>query len=103
MSIPSFTTPTFVLNFTDRNLDLTAAVSVYVTLSQGYKEVTKKNEELEVTEKSITVLLTQRECGLFEPGEIEIQANWITQDGMRVPSTIATVQIDKQLLKKVIQ
>lgn len=99
---PQFTTPTFLLTFTDQNLDLTEAENVYVSFrSQGYT-LTKTGESLIVQAKSIQVKLTQEETGKFIPGNIEIQANWTMASGDRAASNIVKCMIDRQLLTEVV-
>lgn len=107
MSVPRFTTPTFVLNFSAvQNLDLTEATNVYVTFNSGRNNVlTKTSEDLTINEKSISVYLTQVETGIMS-GDVEIQANWTMVTGNRVDrvaSEVVTVKMSKQLLQKVIE
>lgn len=100
---PQFTTPTFLLTFTDQSLDLTEAENVYVSFrSQGYT-LTKSGESLTVEAKSISVKLSQEETGQFIPGDIEIQANWTMASGDRAASDIVKCRIDRQLLTEVVE
>ena len=103
MSVPQYTTPTFVLSFTEPDLDLTMAYNVYVTFRSKTCSLTKSNEGLTVEAKKISVYLTQQETAKFQPGEIEIQANWTTIEGGRFASNVAKYSIDKQLLTVVIE
>ena len=102
MGVPLYTTPTFTLTFTERNLDLTQAQNVYVTFRSGAVLITKTGEDLTVDEKTISVFLTQEETARFIMGSLQIQANW-TQNGRRVASEIATYDMTGQLLTKVIE
>lgn len=102
MSVPQYTTPTFTLSFSEEDLDLTQAASVYVTFQSGSYVLTKDAEDLTVQEKSIDVYLTQNETARFQTGIVEIQVNWITPNGNRAASTVGTCQISKQLLKRVV-
>lgn len=104
MGVPQFTTPTITLTFTDADLDLTAAKNIYVTLSQPFYSFTKTGSDLTVTEKTVSLTLTQKECGQFKPGSIQIQVNWTMPDGRRAASNVAVYRgIDLQLLRKVVE
>ena len=104
MGVPQFTTPTFTLTFTDADLDLTAVKNIYVTLSQTSYSVTKTGSDLTVTEKTVSLTLTQKECGQFKTGDIQIQVNWTMPDGRRAASNVAVYRrIDLQLLRKVVE
>lgn len=99
---PQYTTPTFLLTFTEQSLDLTEAENVYVSFrSQGYT-LTKTGESLVIQAKSIQVKLSQEETGHFIPGVIEIQVNWTMASGDRAASDIVKCQIDRQLLTEVV-
>ena len=104
MSVPQGTTPTFTLVFpSSAGIDFTAAQSVYVTFSSGKINLTKTGESLVLTVNTIEVLLSQSETLMFEPGEVDIQANWVTPEGKRLASEIVSYKITKQLLKKVVE
>lgn len=103
MSIPQFTTPTFVFIFTEQDLDLTQARNVYVTFSGPGYELTKTGNDLTVEQKSISVWLSQNETSRMKIGAIEIQANWTTPNGNRAAGDVVTVEISKQLLRKVVE
>ena len=106
MSVPQFTTPTFILTIEGEQIDLTEAKNVYVTFrTKGY-ELTKPSSELDIEEKSIGVYLSQEETSHMPTGYIEIQANWTMQNGSRidrVATESVTYPISKQLLKQVIE
>lgn len=102
MGVPLYTTPTFTLTFTEKDLDLTQAQNVYVTFRSGAVFMTKTGEDLTVDEKTIGVTLTQEETAQFVMGAVEIQANW-TQGGKRIASEVATYDMTKQLLTKVVE
>ena len=103
MSVPSWTTPTFTLTFTQQGLDLTQAHNVYVTFRSGQNVITKTGEDLTIAEKEIGVFLSQAETGMLAPGMVEIQANWTTGDGGRAASEIVRYEFSPQLLKAVIE
>lgn len=102
MSVPQFTTPTFILTFSEEELDLTEAKNVYVTFRAKEYTLTKTGSDLDIEEKSIGVNLSQEETSHMPTGYIEIQANWTMQNGGRVASEVVTYPISKQLLKQVI-
>lgn len=103
MSVPQFTTPTFVLSFELEELDLTQAANVYVTFATKYKRFTKTGSDLVIGEKTIGVKLSQSETAQFPNGTIDIQANWTTASGDRAASEVAHYKISEQLLQKVIE
>ena len=103
MGVPQFTTPTFMLTFTEEALDLTQAYNVYVTFQSGNYKLTKTGEDLVIGEKTIGVHLTQQETGNFTVGNISIQANWTTQMGDRSASEVSKYKVTEQLLRSVVK
>ena len=103
MSVARATTPTFTFTFTEQTLDLTTAAHVYVTFEQGTKAITKTGEDLTIQAKSIAVSLTQKETLQFSEGNIEVQANWTDASGNRACSEVVSIELTKQLLKKVVE
>ena len=103
MNVARATTPTFVLTFTQQTLDLTAAHNVYVTFSQGTRELTKTGADIEVAAKQISVYLDQNDTLQFVEGTLKIQANWTGDNGTRAASEVATVELTEQLLKRVVE
>lgn len=101
MSVPRYTTPTFTLEFSEQQLDLTEATGVFVTFKQASLIVTKTGSDLEVAQKSISVFMDQEETARFCEGDIEIQANWTTGD-RRAASEVVLYPISEQLLQQVI-
>ena len=102
MNATQFTTPTFTLTFTEEELDLTQAQNVYVTFRCAGGSITKTGTALQISEKQISVILSQAETGGLS-GNVEIQANWTLPNGTRAASTIATVMIDRNLLRRVVE
>lgn len=102
MGVPFYTTPTFTLTFSERELDLTQAQSVYVTFRSGTQVITKTGNQLTIGEKTIGVSLTQEETASFESSIVNIQANWMIS-GKRIASVIAQCDLDGQLLTRVIE
>ena len=102
MNATQFTTPTFTLTFTEQELDLTQAQNVYVTFRCGGGFLTKTGADLQISEKQIDVILSQAETGGMS-GNVEVQVNWTLPNGTRAASTIASVMIDRNLLKRVVE
>lgn len=97
------TTPTFRHTFTEELLDLTTANNVYVTYKQGSKALTKTGEDIEVEPKAVTVYLTQKETLMFKEGTLESQVNWTGSNGNRAASKVKGIELEKQLLDKVVE
>lgn len=97
------TTPTFRHTFTEEALDLTTANNVYVTYKQGTKSLTKTGEDIEVEPKAVTVYLTQKETLTFKEGTLESQVNWTGANGRRAASKVKGIELEKQLLDKVVE
>lgn len=102
MSFGRFTTPTIILTFTDAELDLTSAKNVYVTFHSGVNTFTKTGDDLQVSEKQISVFLTQAETGRFKD-TAEVQANWTGNGGVRYQSDIQSLPVDKNLLERIVE
>lgn len=103
MSIARATTPTFTLTFTEEELDLTQMANVYVTFEQGKKSLTKTGNDLTVAAKQIEVYLDQSETLQFGVGLVKIQANWTMAGGRRACSEVVSVDLSKQLLRRVVE
>lgn len=103
MGVPRYTTPVFTLTFTEEGLDFTTAKDVYVTFTQAFTSITKTGEDLELTEKTISLFMTQEETSGFGEGNVDIQANWLTVDGTRAASEIVTYPFTRQLLQRVVE
>ena len=102
MSIPIGTTPTFVLTFTDQDLDLTQAAHVYVDIA-GAADIEKSDGDLTVEEKQISVYLTQAETLSLGVGTVQIQVNWTGVNGTRAASEIVTYYMGANLLNRVVE
>lgn len=102
MAIPRGVTPTFTLKFNEEDLDLTQVQSVYVTFSYGKGKITKDIESLDVRENEIDVFLSQSETLSFPVGIVEIQVNWVYNNGVRGASDCVSYRFSKQLLDKVV-
>lgn len=105
MSFARGTTPTLSIKFSAEkypSLNLTEATNVIVTISSGTKRLSKKKDDLEVSEKQIDVFLSQQETLNFG-SDAKIQANWLTTNGKRAATKIIDMQIGAQLYEKVIE
>lgn len=103
MSVPIGTTPTFELTFSQSSgVDLTAASNVYVTFKSGLTSFTKTGEALVLTERSVSVTLSQEET-LPMLSKVDIQVNWTTPDGKRLASEVIRCDMSKQLLMAVVE
>ncbi len=103
MSTARATTPTFKHTFSEQELDLTAANHVYVTYRQGSKVLTKTGEDIEVEPKSVTVYLSQKETLMFRAGIVKTQVNWTGMDGTRAASKTKEIELEENLLDKVVK
>lgn len=96
-----FTTPTHIFNV---NIDLTNADVIFVTYKQDNNTVVEKNKpDLEITENSVTLRLTQEDTGKFiyaQPVEIQIRARFF--DGTAVASNIMRTTVERVLKDGVI-
>lgn len=102
MSTPRGATPTLTLTFTEPDLDLTQAVNVYVTFSDGRNTFTKTGDSLTVGVKQIDVRLEQSDTLGLSTGRIRVQANWTYAGGRRMASNISVYELTQQLLNEVV-
>ena len=96
------TTPTLSLMLPSTSTDLTEAAHVYATLEQGRKRITMSDEDLTVSAHQVDVYLTQEQTLQFVGGSVAVQLNWVYADNSRASSTIAKVDIGRNLLLEVI-
>lgn len=97
-----WTTPTTVVTL-ETSSDLTAC-EVYVTFSQGDRELTRLMD-VEAVEGGyrFEFTMTQLESGGMKPGKpIEVQVNAVDSNGYRVPSDIAEYRMGRNLCKGVL-
>lgn len=102
MSISKGTTPTFTLTFDDENLDLTQAAHVVVSFKGSNANIEKKDTDLEITQRVISVYLNQSETLALSAGRFFVQVNWTYADGSRAASNIASSEITDNLVGRVI-
>lgn len=97
------TTPTFTLTFpANSGVDLTQAANVYVSFS-GSKRIEKTGDALTISERSVSVYLSQEETLALSDGVTQIQVNWTFGDGSRCASDIVKCQIGDNLIERVVQ
>ena len=96
------TTPTLKLKL--NGIETSRLQSIYITLKQGDKEITKNNDDGIVLESDsvLSVALTQRDTLTFEQGYVYIQIRAITTDGLAIASKTRLVFIDDVLREGVI-
>ena len=101
------TTPTITLTIQSESVDLTQAQNVYVSIVQGAIEIEKTGDDLEITERSVSVWLTQEETLKLSVGATaEVQVNWTFLDGNRVCRAATKTKrftVGRQLLKRVVE
>lgn len=94
------TTPTHI--FDNIGVDLRNA-RVYLTYSQfGANVLEKTNEDMTITENTISVTLTQEETLAFQEGTISMQIRYVMADGKADKSDIMQTRADKILKEGVI-
>lgn len=107
------TTPDFILTVEGRDL---TDKTVFVTLAQDRKKITKTNDEIEIetvivdrgqaserTDSVISFSLTQEETLGFKEGDTEVQVRFIDSDDYAEATEIVSVEIGAVLLEKVIE
>lgn len=95
------TTPTFIMSFKE-DIDLTLAVTVAFTLTQGGVQVRKELPDLIVSEKQVTVTLDQEDTLQLSEGAAILQLNWVYEDGKRDCSNKIGVFVLSNSLNEVI-
>jgi len=103
MAVAEGTTPTFTLTFAqDSGVDLTQAAHVYVVFD-GLKTIEKQDEDLTITERSVSVYLSQNETLSLANGAVGIQVNWTYDDGSRAASEIVQYTFSGNLMGRVLE
>ena len=104
MSIRRYTTPAY--SFTVQGIDLTSA-DIYVTFKQQDFILTFDGDSVSTAltalgDTRIYVFMTQEDTAKFKGGKTaQVQVNWIV-DNYRNATDIATIEITKNLLERVI-
>ena len=96
------TTPTFILTLPN-DIDLDQAAHVYFTLRQNGSVIEKSDSDLTINANEVDVYLSQTETLKLSIGAARLQLNWTYANGSRACSTIATVTVDENLLKAVVE
>ena len=89
------------------DVDLTAAINVYVTLAQGNTTITLTGEELSVSSNTVEFNLTQTQSLSLSVGApVSVQVNWTYYDlngnVQRAATKTKKITVTEQLLKQVI-
>lgn len=93
-------TPT---NTFETDIDLSGA-TVFVSYEQGGRIVVEKTgEDLTITNKAITLQLTQAETLAFVPGKVCIQIRYVFPDGTADASNIISTTFDRVIKDGVIE
>lgn len=96
------TTPTFILTL-PQDIDLGEAAHVYFTLKQNGAVIEKSDSDLTIDANEVSVYLSQAETLALSVGTARLQLNWTYASGTRACSTIASVVIDENLLRAVVE
>lgn len=96
------TTPTLEIKLT--GIEVTELESIYITLSQYKKQVTKSTEDITVDEISNTLYipLSQEDTLTLTRGYVYVQMRAMTKDGLAVASGIKMVPVEEILKGDVI-
>lgn len=96
------TTPTLEIKVT--GIEVMELKSIYITLSQYKKQVTKGTEEITIDElnNNLYVPLSQEDTLSLTRGYVYIQMRAVTKDGLAVASGIKMVPVEEILKGDVI-
>lgn len=86
-------------------IDITGPVpaeykSLHITFKQG--SVVIDVPDVAFDGNTATLVLSQEQTMEFEPGYVDVQANFIRETGERMPSYVGKVKVEKQLLEEVL-
>ena len=95
------TTPTFVCTVSN-DADLSEISHIYFSLKQDLKEVQKSDSDLTIDGQKVSVYLTQAETLQFHKGEAQVMLNWTYSNGARGCTYEKTIQVEDNLLQKVV-
>lgn len=97
------TTPDYLLTLDGVDL---AGQTVYVTIGQGHRKLTKTGDDLTVTTdehgSSIAFSLSQEDTLGLSAGSASVQVRFIDSDGVAQATEKAVLTVDDVLLEKVI-
>ena len=96
-----YTTPTVTVEV--EGVDLTTS-TVLVTFQQRNNRLTVEGPSmtLQGEDTIISVPLSQLQTGGFAEGSIEVQVNWLDGYGHRDATTVAAIQVERNLLAEVV-
>lgn len=99
------TTPTYIFKLPE-DVDLSEAESVYVTFAnkQFQTLLTKRDDDLDISENSVSVFLNQEETLMMPKGTVNIQLNWLYSDlgvTKRACSKIKEIPVHRNLIEEV--
>lgn len=96
-----YTTPTVTVEV--EGVDLTTS-TVLVTFQQRNNRLTVEGPSmtLQGEDTIISVPLSQLQTGGFSEGSIEVQVNWLDGYGHRDATTVAAIQVERNLLAEVV-
>lgn len=95
------TTPTLKIKV--KGIAITQLKTVYITIRQGQKELTKTNNDIEIEDGNvISVFLSQEDTLKFFGGHVDIQLRAVTCNGVAVASDIKRIPIGRILKEGVI-
>ena len=101
MAIYKGTTPTFIFTFDDEDVNFNAAHHIYFTISYGNKKITKTGNDIQYTEKEISVFFSQQETLDFD-NSVKMQINWTYGNGLRASTPVMSYSFSDNLLDKVV-
>lgn len=92
------TTPTLKIKI--KGIDISRLTSMYITIKQGDREITKENEDISIEEDGIlSVRLSQEDTLTFTKGHVDIQLRAMTDNGVAIASGIQMAFME-QILKE---
>lgn len=103
MAISKGTTPTVICTFSQPDLDLTQASHVYVTIAGNMKVFTKTGDDLIVEPNRVSVYLSQADTLALQIENAKIQVDWTYENGRRCNSSIESLAVKDNLLKREVQ
>ena len=91
------TTPTLEIKVT--GIEVAELESIYITLSQYKKQVTKETQDITIDELNNTlyVPLSQEDTLSMERGYVYIQMRAVTKDGLAVASGVKMIPVEEIL------
>lgn len=95
------TTPTIILHIKDQDFDMTTIDICHVTIEndsgRNKKTFEIGSENIDASERTISLELTQQETAKFEAGFVKLQLKLKTTDGKVIASKIVITKIDEIL------